>query len=145
MIQTNFQSLISMNYCCIFERFSPLTLGNRHVYCISIYSNCYRDELSCCFFHQVFISIKGIYYQVEVQGQLVTWLVPHKYTYEVCVIFQLFCCCPFRLKWFFLEVQYATFAVYNHMRLVSKVRNIYPSDLLVGTYFISIIFKLMLE
>jgi len=33
--------------------------------------------------HKVFLSIKGVYYQTEVMGQSVTWLVPHQFTQNV--------------------------------------------------------------
>lgn len=32
---------------------------------------------------KVFLSIKGIYYQAEVWGQTVTWIVPYKFTQSV--------------------------------------------------------------
>lgn len=32
---------------------------------------------------KVFISIKGIYYQAEVMGQLITWLVPYQFAHDV--------------------------------------------------------------
>lgn len=37
----------------------------------------------------VFVSIKGIYYQVELRGQIVTWIVPHAFSFQVN-IFQNF-------------------------------------------------------
>ena len=32
---------------------------------------------------QVFVSIKGFYYQAEIQGEMVTWLVPHQFAQHV--------------------------------------------------------------
>ncbi len=32
---------------------------------------------------KMFVSIKGMYYQAEIQGQTITWLVPHKFSPNV--------------------------------------------------------------
>ncbi|TNM89562.1 hypothetical protein fugu_003796 [Takifugu bimaculatus] len=43
-------------------------------------SHCSLTALLCS--QKVFISIKGIYYQAEVMGQLVTWLVPYQFAHD---------------------------------------------------------------
>jgi pescadillo protein len=35
---------------------------------------------------KVFLSIKGVYYQAEVMGQNVTWLVPYQFTQNVSIL-----------------------------------------------------------
>ncbi len=36
-----------------------------------------------CFLLQVFLSIKGIYYQAEVLGQTITWIIPYQFAHDV--------------------------------------------------------------
>lgn len=36
-----------------------------------------------CFDLQVFLSIKGVYFQAEIQDQPVTWIVPYQFCQEV--------------------------------------------------------------
>lgn len=45
---------------------------------------------------KVFVSIKGIYYQAEIMGQLVTWIVPHTFGFNVSYF--LYCILLFYLS-----------------------------------------------
>ena len=58
------------------------------------------------FSSQVFISIKGVYYQAEIFGQEVTWVVPHKLGYEVSIQSNLYKSATFGsgLNWLFTQV-----------------------------------------
>lgn len=33
---------------------------------------------------KVFFSIKGIYYQADIKGQTITWIVPYQFSTDVC-------------------------------------------------------------
>lgn len=54
-----------------------------------------RARLKCVFdcllilivLSQVFLSIKGIYYQADVLGQLITWLVPYQFAHNVSRVY----------------------------------------------------------
>lgn len=53
-----------------------------HIVFIFVFCHhCLLRALLCS--QKVFISIKGIYYQAEVMGQLVTWLVPYQFAHDV--------------------------------------------------------------
>lgn len=46
---------------------------------------------------KVFLSIKGIYYQADIKGQTVTWLVPYQFAQTVCTIYFFAKCMPFSI------------------------------------------------
>ena len=62
-------------YQRLIESCTKLTAEFQH-YCIA--TNAIR---------KVFLSIKGIYYQAEIKGQTVTWIVPYSYTQTVHLFF----------------------------------------------------------
>lgn len=60
----------------------------------------------------MFVSIKGIYYQADIKGETITWVVSHKRGYEVCgsyttSIDQSSLCCPL-LKECYLQNYFST-------------------------------------
>ncbi|OAV91141.1 hypothetical protein PTTG_08670 [Puccinia triticina 1-1 BBBD Race 1] len=70
----------------------------------------------------VFLSIKGIYYQAEVEGQRVTWLVPYAFTQNIPADVD------FRIMLTFLEL-YQTLLGFVFYRLFQNINLLYPPKL----------------
>ena len=71
---------------------------------------------------KVFVSIKGYYYQAEIMGQTVTWIVPHPFAYENPQGVD------FRLMSIFVEF-YTTMLGFVNYRLYHKLNLQYPPNL----------------
>jgi pescadillo protein len=71
---------------------------------------------------KVFLSIKGIYYQAEIKGQDITWLVPFKFSQHVPSDVD------FRIMLTFLEF-YQTFIGFVNYRLFTELGLVYPPRL----------------
>lgn len=68
---------------------------------------------------KVFLSIKGIYYQAEIKGQDITWLVPYKFSQQVPTDVD------FRIMLTFLEF-HQTFVGFVNYRLFTELGLVYP-------------------
>ncbi|GJJ73099.1 pescadillo [Entomortierella parvispora] len=71
---------------------------------------------------KVFLSIKGIYYQAEIKGQTITWLVPYQFSQDVPTDVD------FRVMLTFLEF-HQTLCGFVNYRLYSDVNLVYPPAL----------------
>ncbi|KAH8551734.1 pescadillo-family BRCT domain protein [Umbelopsis sp. PMI_123] len=71
---------------------------------------------------KVFFSIKGIYYQAEIKGQTVTWLVPYQFAQTIPTDVD------FRVMLTFLEF-YRTLVGFINFRLFSEINLVYPPKL----------------
>ncbi|KAG0324975.1 mRNA-binding ribosome synthesis protein nop7 [Dissophora globulifera] len=71
---------------------------------------------------KVFLSIKGIYYQAEIKGQTITWLVPYQFSQDVPTDVD------FRVMLTFLEF-YQTLSGFVNYKLYSDVNLVYPPKL----------------
>ncbi|KAF9910164.1 mRNA-binding ribosome synthesis protein nop7 [Lobosporangium transversale] len=71
---------------------------------------------------KVFLSIKGIYYQAEIKGQTINWLVPYQFSQDVPTDVD------FRVMLTFLEF-YQTLCGFVNFKLYSDVNLVYPPAL----------------
>ncbi|KAF9398687.1 mRNA-binding ribosome synthesis protein nop7, partial [Mortierella sp. AD011] len=71
---------------------------------------------------KVFLSIKGIYYQAEIKGQTITWLVPYQFSQDVPTDVD------FRVMLTFLEF-HQTLCGFVNYKLYSDVNLVYPPAL----------------
>ncbi|KTW31638.1 hypothetical protein T552_00277 [Pneumocystis carinii B80] len=76
---------------------------------------------------KAFLSIKGIYYQVEIKGQEVTWLVPYKFSQRIPVDIDL------RIMLTFLEF-YQTFVGFVNYKLYTDSGLTYPPPVNVSLF-----------
>ena len=77
---------------------------------------------------KVFVSIKGVYYQAEIHGQAITWLVPHRF------VQQLPSDVDYRVMWTFLEF-YETLLKFVFFKLYHDRGLFYPPR--IGTVLVS--------
>jgi pescadillo len=70
---------------------------------------------------KVFVSIKGYYFQAEIKGQLVTWIVPHYYPYQP----QQKNAVDFSIMAVFVEF-YTILAGFTNFRLYHSINMLYP-------------------
>lgn len=78
---------------------------------------------------RVFVSIKGYYFQVELRGQLVTWIVPHQFGFVPTVKRNV----DFKVMSHFVEL-YITLLGFVNFRLYQQHNLIYPPRLSNFTY-----------
>lgn len=78
--------------------------------------------IACHALRKVFISIKGIYYQAEVMGQLITWLVPYQFSHDHPTDVD------YRVMATFTEL-YTTLLGFVNFRLYHSLNLIYPPKL----------------
>lgn len=71
---------------------------------------------------KVFLSIKGIYYQAEVMGQLITWLVPYQFSHDHPTDVD------YRVMATFTEM-YTTLLGFINFRLYHSINLVYPPKL----------------
>ncbi|GAA5832634.1 hypothetical protein JCM11251_001393 [Rhodosporidiobolus azoricus] len=95
----------------------------------SIISNCARLAAEWQLYvlrtrslRKVFLSIKGIYFQAEVQGQTITWLVPYMFTQNIPSDLD------YRIMLTFLEL-YQTLLGFAFFKLYTDINLVYPPKL----------------
>lgn len=70
---------------------------------------------------KVFVSIKGYYFQAEIKGEMVTWIVPHYYPYQPQARGEV----DFRIMATFVEF-YTIMSGFVNFRLYSSLNLLYP-------------------
>lgn len=74
----------ALTLCCLFATFPKLKSipPNLIALCRRLTVEFMHVCIAARALRKVFISIKGIYFQVEIKGQNITWIIPHSYPHE---------------------------------------------------------------
>lgn len=113
--------VISLSPACvaIFLALSQFHDGERAAMCVRLSREFQSFVVRTHALRKVFVSIKGVYYQAEIGGQAITWMVPHRF------LQQLPNDVDYRVMFTFLEF-YETVLKFVHFKLYHDLGLYYP-------------------
>ncbi|GAO51340.1 hypothetical protein SAICODRAFT_26895 [Saitoella complicata NRRL Y-17804] len=100
------------------DKISAATIANCERLCAEFQHYVIRSRS----LRKTFLSIKGIYYQADIKGQDVTWLVPYKFSQQVPTDVD------FRIMLTFLDF-HQTFVGFVNYKLYSELGLVYPPEM----------------
>lgn len=115
-----------LTLCFLFSTFPSLRFVPGHVsrLCRRLTVEFLHYVIEARALRKVFVSIKGYYYQAEIKGQTITWIVPHNFAFQP----QSSESVDFRIMATFVEF-YSTLLGFINFRLFNALNLFYPPKL----------------
>ena len=118
-----------LTLCFLFSTFPSLTHipRDQSLLCRRLSIEFLHAVIAAKALRKVFVSIKGYYYQAEIKGQTITWIVPHHFCFEPQAKNQV----DFKIMSIFVEF-YITMLGFVNYRLYNTLNLYYPPKLTAG-------------
>ena len=118
-----------LTLCFLFSTFPSLTHipRDQSLLCRRLSIEFLHAVIAAKALRKVFVSIKGYYYQAEIKGQTITWIVPHHFCFEPQAKNQV----DFKIMSIFVEF-YITMLGFVNYRLYHTLNLYYPPKLTAG-------------
>ncbi|XP_076673902.1 pescadillo homolog [Andrena cerasifolii] len=115
-----------LTLCFLFSTFPSLTHipRDQSILCRRLSIEFLHAVIAAKALRKVFVSIKGYYYQAEIKGQTITWIVPHHFCFEPQAKNQV----DFKIMSIFVEF-YITMLGFVNYRLYHTLNLYYPPKL----------------